>query len=657
MQMLQEDQLTGKTLGEYQIERLLGHGQLSAVYLARHKSQERPVMVTVFNYPDDGPLRKQYSALFAREATALIRLQHTHILPTYDYGEQDRHPYLVTAYVRGASLTQALKQQGHFTVNQTLNLLKQVASGLDEAHSKGVTHGILSLSNVLVSNDLVVQIAGFGLNNILEMQANTQSSQPQAHLFSANGTFLGNPAYISPERVMGLPIDARSDIYALGIMLFEMLSGKLPFQATTSLETALMRVQRPVPSLHDIAPDIPQAFDLLMNKALERDPARRYQHAGEVSASFDRVTKILDSVSPTATASRQPTARDPQITLPPTVNWFDDDHLSTGKWQLMPPVVTGHQPAVLPTNQTTRDASVNRPPQTGAFSNSPASTTSAKIPAIPQSHRLADSLAGIDPFAWWTGRSAKAGQPIPGTFAQRPPVRLAKSSRYSPAQQSRRQAIKLIATGGVVAGVIGIGGISFAHFAQSLKQSQSLTSTASTTTTSKGTTGTAPGNTPTSAPTGTGPQKTATPSHSPTANPSPTKGAQTTPTAQPTQQPTQQPTPKPTQPPTTPTPPAHTGTVIGQTNMSNNSSVNFTNPADGQGSLLIRLSNGNFVACERACTHAGVPVDFSNGQIVCPAHGAIFDPANGFAHTSGPGNGPLATVSIRVNADGTITTG
>lgn len=616
-------------------------------------------MVTVFNYPDDGTLRKQYSTLFTREAAALVRLNHAHILPTHDYGEQDGHPYLVTAYVKGASLTQALKQEKRFTVNQTLNLLKQLASGLDEAHSQGVTHGILSLSNALVSNDLVVQIAGFGLKSILEMQANTRSRQPQAHLFSANGTFLCNPAYISPERVMGMPIDARSDIYALGIMLFEMLSGKLPFQASTPLETALMRVQQPVPSLHDLAPDIPQAFDLLINKALERDPARRYQHAAEISASFERVTKILDSVSPAGAASTQQTAQDPQITLPPTVNWFDEDHLSTGKWQLMPPIITGHLPAVLPTNQTTRDATDNRPPQTGALQNSPTGTTSAKIPAMTQSRRFADSLAGIDPFAWWTGRSAKEQQPIPGTFAQRPPVRLAKKgTRQQPGLQDRRRAVRLIATGGVVAGVIGVGGISFAHFAQSLKQSPSLTTTAPSTTTSKGTTRTAPGNTPTSAPThGAGPQKTATPSKSPTANPSPTKGTQPTPTAQPTQQPT----PKPTQPPQpTATPPSHTGTVIGHTNMSNNSSVNFTNPADGQGSLLIRLANGNFVACERACTHAGVPVDFNNGQIVCPAHDAHFDTANGFNQIPGTGPSglrPLPGVTIRVNADGTITTG
>src|SRR5581483_10099066 len=122
MQMLHEDQLTGKILGAYEIERLIGHGQLSAVYLARHRSQGHTVMVTVFNYPSDRALRSQYAALCARESAALVGLQHPHILPTYDYGEQDGFPYLVTAYVKGASLTQALKQQQRFTTQQTLKV-------------------------------------------------------------------------------------------------------------------------------------------------------------------------------------------------------------------------------------------------------------------------------------------------------------------------------------------------------------------------------------------------------------------------------------------------------------------------------------------------------------------------------------------------------
>ncbi|HEU0001868.1 MAG TPA: protein kinase [Ktedonobacteraceae bacterium] len=652
MQMLHEDQLTGKILGAYQIERLIGHGQLSAVYLARHQSQGHTVMVTVFNYPSDGALRSQYAALFARESAALVGLQHPHILPTYDYGEQDGFPYLVTAYVKGASLTQALKQQQRFTVQQTLNVFKQLASGLDEAHSKGITHGILSLSNVLMSNELVVQIAGFGLKTILEIQANTQSRQPQAHLFSASGTFLGNPAYISPERVMGMPVDARSDIYALGIMLFEMLSGKLPFQGANSLETALMRIQYPVPSLHKVAPDVPPSFDLLINKILERDPARRYQRASEVSTAFERVTKMLDASNQAGAAPGTRAAQDPQITLPPTINWFDEDEdrLSSGKWQLMPPIITGHLPAVsssAPSNTTEQIPTHSRPAQTGALQNSPTGTTSAKMPAVAPVNQHADSVSGIDPFAWWAGKTAKAQPPTPGTFAQRPPVRLSNTrSRRQPSLQDRRKTIKLIAAGGAAAGVLAVGGISFAHFAQSLRHSQASATAAPKTANSA--TQTAPGHTPTTAPT----HVTQT---TPTPKPSPTKAAQPTPTAHPTQQPT----PKPTQPPPTPTQPPHTGTVIGHTNMSNNSSNGFNNPADGQGSLLIRLANGNFVACEKACTHEGVAVYYDAGQqqLVCPAHGAIFDPINGFAHLSGPGNGPLATVKISINADGTITTG
>ncbi len=285
-----------------------------------------------------------------------------------------------------------------------------------------------------------------------------------------------------------------------------------------------------------------------------------------------------------------------------------------------------------------------------------------------------NSLGGMDPFAWWTSTSTglQAASPTPGTFARRtpPPVRLNSNrsrSRRRPAQEDRRKLITLILTGTAAAGILTIGGISFEHFTQSMNQAQlasgsaAVTGSAPTTgntTTAGGTTTT--GNTPTTGSTA-GTQKTPGSSQSPT----PIKGAQGSPTAQPTQgkqlTPTPRPNPTPTpKPPPTPTPtPGHTGTVIGHTNQATNSAVSFTNPADGQGSLLIHLPNGTFVACERACTHQGVPVDYNAGsqQLHCPAHGATFNPSSGFVCTGGPGNGPLAKVSIRVNGDGTITTG
>ena len=627
MQVLSVDQLVGRALGEYQLERLLGHGQLSAVYMAQHKSQRRTVMVTTFNFPDSIVVRERFAERFAQEGAALVGLKHPNILSTYDFGEQAGFPYLVTAFVKGASLSQVLKQQTRLTPQQTLNILKQLAAGLDYAHSKGVTHGILSLSNVLVSNELTVQIAGFGLKTLLEVHGNAQSKQPQAHLFSESGTFLGSPEYMAPERVLGMPTDARSDIYALGIMLFELLSGTLPFRGSTPLESALKRVQQPVPSLHTVSPDVSQALDLVVGKALERDPARRYQRAGEIAGAFDRVLAVLEAAAKTPATRTQQLAHDPQITMPPTVNWFDEDVLPSGKWQLMPPIVTGHLPAVLPSSS---DQDAQR---------SPASSKG-------------DSLAGIDPFAWWSATSAKTPTVTPGTFTQRPPVRLMTTkggTRRHPAQQDRRRLVTLIATGGAVAGVLAVGGISFAHFAQSMKLAQ--TQIANVPTSGPAST---QGKTP--APGATrGSQNTPILDRTPTPKPSPTKAAQPSPTAQPTQPPT--PTQAPPRP--TPTPPSHTGMVIGYTNQSNNSSHDFSNPADGQGSLLIRLQNGNFVACEKACTHEGVPVYYDGGQqkLVCPAHGAIFDPMNGFSHVSGPGNGPLPGVSIHVNGDGTITTG
>jgi serine/threonine protein kinase len=657
MQLSGVDQLVGRTLGEYRIERLLDHGQLGAAYLGRQLSRGRTVIITTFNFPEgiSAQERDQFSVRFAQEGAALVRLTHPNILPIYDFGEQPGYLCLMTAFVKGASLGQVLKQQGRFTPQQTLDVLKQVASGLDYAHSQGVVHGILGLSNVLLSNDLTVQIAGFGLRAMLEVYGKRPGSQPQAYLFSTSGNLLGSPGYISPERVLGNPVDARWDIYALGVMLFELLSGTLPFSGANPLDMALKRIQQPVPSVHAVCPDVPETLDLMIGKTLERDPAKRYQHAGDIAAAFERILTMLE-VTQQATDSRtQQLAQGPQLTLPPTVNWFEESVIPSEKWQLLPPIVTGHMPVVTPSSSGEKPARVaagswEMHPSATVQPDSPTEMVSAKEALPPPAGSRPESLAGVDPFAWWSATSPRPGTaPLaPGTFNQRSPVRLARSnprSRRRPAQQDRRKFVKLIALG--TAGALTVSGISFAHFIQSLKQSQSqIANTPAAGSTAPATT---QGNTPTVGTTN-GTQMTPASSRSPTAqaSPSATKAPQPSPTSQP---------PKPT-----PTQPSHTGTVIGYTNQPTNSSKYFTNPADGQGSSLLHLPNGNFVACERACTHEQVPVNYdaASHQLVCPAHGAIFDPTNGFSQVpgSGPsGLSPLPKVTIRVNADGTITTG
>ena len=588
------------------------------------------------------------------------------ILWVHCHLEQSDYLYLVTAFVKGASLGQVLKQQGRFTPDQTLDVLKQLAAGLDDAHNKGAVHGILGLSNVLLSNELTVQIAGFGLRTMLEVFGNIQHKQPQASLFSTSGTFLGSPEYISPERVQGMPVDARSDIYALGVMLFELLSGTPPFSGANPLDIALKRIQQPGPSVHAACPDVSEALDLVISKTLERNPAKRYQHAGDIAAAFERVLRLLEAVERSPTSRAQQLAQGPQITLPPTVNWFEEVGIPFGKWQLMPPIVTGHMPAVTSSSSSEKaaregTASWQMNPSATEQPGSPAEMLLAKeaLPSPAGNHP--DSMPGVDPFALWSATSAKTESPIPGMFVRRPTVSLSIGrgrSRPRPAQADRRRLVKLIVVGTATAGVLGVGGISFAHFMQSVKQVQSRianapgtgsTQTTQSTQSIQPTQGTTPGAGPTQ---GTQTQNTPTAGKTPTPGASSTQTPQPSPTAHST--PTPQPTPKPT-----PTPPPHTGTVIGHTSQATNSATTFNNPTDGQGSLLIHLPNGNFVACERPCTHVGVPVNYDpgSGQIVCPAHGAVFDPLHGFSHVSGPGSGPLATVTIRINGDGTITTG
>lgn len=582
------EQLTGETLGEYQIERLLGKSQLGAAYLAQQPTQGHTVLVTMFHFPKGmtAQEREQYLARFSQEGAALTHLAHPHILPIYAFGEQSDMSYLVAAFVKEASLAQVLKQNTRCTPQQTLQVLKQVATALDYAHSRRVTHGMLSLANVVVGNRLNARIAGFGLRSMLEMHSQARSARPQEYLASAQGVFLGNAPYISPEHVLGQPIDARTDIYTLGIMLFELLSGTQPFHGSTPLDTALQRLQQPVPRIHDICPDLPKAFDLVIGRALERDPTKRFQHAGDVASAFERVVQAQEAARH---EQAQPNA---PITLPPMVNWFDEHITPSGKWQMAPQVGTVSTPTTSPASTPAR-----------------AGQTAQENPA---------SLAGMDPFVWWSSHASGRKTPpsTPATSVRNAPVRLARP-RSRPDQPGRRRLVTLLVAGTAAAGALTVGGISFAHLIKSTQRPALVSNSAAGSITRTSTTPAQGGGT----------QKTPA-----------------TPTA-----PTQQPTPKP---------PTHTGTVIGSTALAANSSRAFINPADTGASLLIRLATGNFVACERACTHQGIAVNYDpqSKMLICPAHGAIFDPQNGFAHVSGPGNGPLTSVAIRVNGDGTVTT-
>lgn len=644
------DELVGKRLGHYDVEQLLGYGNVNAVYAAQQQPQNRAVMLTAFTMPETFSIqaRERFMTRFTQEASALLRLNHPHILPVYDFGEQFGYPYLVTPFVAGGSLAKILKQESRCTPERVLPILKQIAEGLDYAHKNGVVHGILKPANILLDNEQRVQIASFGLLNILKMRGVEQIDHPYAHLISIAGAFLGTPEYTAPEVIQGAPVDERSDVYSLGIVLFELLTGKLPFTGNDPFAIASLHVQQPVPSLQTFCPDLLLGLDLVVQRALERNPAQRFQSAGKLASAFGRVLSVILKATTSADLTKQSASLSPEITMPPTVNWFDEDsaanegrvkppaltrHLlaalsdtspkttapqpETGQWQLKPPVVTGRMPAI-------------EPPSAQKSSL----LEYAKTPVMPET---TEGKKDIDPFVWWSASvSPDAEGTQPGTFKQGHKKRSkAPGSQGQPANKSRRRAIVMLATGGVVAaGVLGAGGIGLARFLQMGHPQTAVAQPTATATTQ------------------INPMKSSTP----TSTKSPTK---TAPTPRPkATQPPPPPTPQPV-PPTKPPQPTHTGMVIGMTSQGTNSAKGFNNPADGNGSVLVHLPNGNFAAYESACTHEGVTVYYNSStqKLVCPRHGATFDPANNGQVLQGPAPSRLPAVQIRVNGDGTVTTG
>jgi serine/threonine protein kinase/Rieske Fe-S protein len=651
------DELVGQTLGTCHVEQLLGRNRLSTIYLAQQPEQNRTVAITLFMIPEQFSLkaRVRFISRFTSQAAALVLLDHPHILPIYEYGDRFGYPYLVTPYVTDGSLANLLKQQKRCSPASTLEILTQVAAGLDYAYSRGAIHGALKPSHILLRNAQAVQVAGFGLTQMLEMRGIDPDAHPHtelAHLLSVAGTFLGAPEYIAPECVVGQPADARSDIYSLGIILFEMLSGKLAFSGADPFEVAMQHVEQPIPSLHALCPDISSDLEQVISRALQPDPTQRFQYASELVNAF---AQALQQVPQTSTATTPDTAQEAEATHLPAASIQNEQTTSTAKWQLVPPIITGRLPAVhasmseaLPIDPETQSTPSIRtwqfvppivtgrlpaidlpstPPASGfeedvSLQTVPAGAseeidTPSLTPAGEQSSTFSAQIETQAPLHSEESASIHAIDLQPETSR---PRRRPSTRKPKYVTMTRRQAVALLATGGIAAvGAITVGGISLAHLLGNNAHPQNPT----------GNTGT----TPTYGP---------RPPHATPGHPG------TTPTAG-----------KPTPNPTAKAAPSPPGTVIGNTDQPLNSAVNFSNPVDEEASLLIHLPSNSFVAYESACTHEGVPVQYDPGTqtLICPAHFSIFDPANGGKVIQGPAARPLPAVTIHVNADGTIITG
>jgi eukaryotic-like serine/threonine-protein kinase len=275
----------GFQLGIYRIEARLGEGGMGVVYRAVDTKLNRPVAVKFLSddVADAGARRR-----FQREAQMASSLNHPHILTVYDAGEFEARQYLVTEFVDGGTLKAwALAEKR--TWLQIVELLVGVADGLAAAHEAGILHRDIKPENILVAKNGYAKLADFGLAKLTEVRQDDATTLTDGR--TRQGLIIGSIPYMSPEQASGKPLDTRSDIFSFGSVLFEILAGRRAFEAETGLELLQAIIHRPAPSLVELRPDIPVGLRLVIEKALEKDPAERYQTMREMVVDLRRLTR------------------------------------------------------------------------------------------------------------------------------------------------------------------------------------------------------------------------------------------------------------------------------------------------------------------------------------------------------------------------------
>jgi serine/threonine protein kinase len=262
--------LIGHTLGQYRIVEEIGRGGMAIVYRAVQPSIGREVAIKVLptHYSQDAAFLQRFS----HEVQVIASLQHPHILRVYDFGEQDNKPYIVMEYVPGGTLATYIDDMpSGLPTEEVLRLTTQIAGALDYAHRQRVIHRDFKPSNVLLDMDLQPYLADFGIARVLGETSSITGSG-----------IIGTPAYMAPE-MTSRKVTHLVDIYALGVTVFQMLAGQPPYQAEDPFAVAVAHVTLPVPSILNMRPDLPEEVQDVIEKAMAKDPAARYQTAGRLA--------------------------------------------------------------------------------------------------------------------------------------------------------------------------------------------------------------------------------------------------------------------------------------------------------------------------------------------------------------------------------------
>ncbi len=287
----------GQMLGSYQIVSQVGKGGMATVYKAYQASMDRNVAIKVL--PRQLAESAEFAARFQQEARIIARLEHPHILPVFDFGESDGVTYFVMRYLEAGTLKTKM-ETGPLSLNEIDRLFTQLAEALNYAHGHGIVHRDLKPANALIDNDGNLFLTDFGIAKLLE------SASPR---LTQTDAILGTPAYISPEQAKAESINQRSDIYSLGIILYEMVTGSVPFVADTPLAVILKHISDPLPPPSVRKKDIPESIEQVILKALAKDPSDRYSTAAEFLSAWKRALAEGETIQQAPEPKSAPASR------------------------------------------------------------------------------------------------------------------------------------------------------------------------------------------------------------------------------------------------------------------------------------------------------------------------------------------------------------
>jgi serine/threonine protein kinase len=289
-----DDPLLGQTLaGKYLVERLIKRGGMGAVYRGKHVMMDKTVAIKVLRPSlagDDAVV-----ARFSREAKAASRISHPHAVSVTDFGEAENGVvFLVMEYLDGRTLKDIIRTEGPMPLGRAVEIVRQVSGALDAAHEQGVIHRDLKSDNIMLSQTNGgdwARVLDFGIAKI------QQPEGVRDHDITAANIVIGTPQYMSPEQCSQTSeIDARSDVYSLGVIVFEMLAGRVPFTGESPTVIMMKQVQDPPPSILESRPDLPASVDKLIDRALAKQPAERFQTAGELSDALAQAAVDAPSI-------------------------------------------------------------------------------------------------------------------------------------------------------------------------------------------------------------------------------------------------------------------------------------------------------------------------------------------------------------------------